>query len=249
MAGSEAAEIAAHSTRESKLNLNRQDLLALNRKLAAEYGNNPPEVVGKAIKRATGVYPDQTKAAWEAVTWSRDRNFEREAVADERMVLRDALNRAQGQATLGALEGVLEQRIRSDELVKLAEGPSRLLTTAQMVAMERSNINRMARGFSLEKPLVTPEVYQSLVRELGGLSAAQRQAEAEAQRQAQQEAQQRQQAAAQRQAEIEAQRQAQLEAQQRQQDAAQRQHRPQVDRRLRSTDRHGGTPPAPDRQS
>jgi conjugative relaxase-like TrwC/TraI family protein len=174
--GSEAAEIAAHSTREAKLNLNRQDLLELNRRLAAEYGNNPQEVVGKAIKRATGMYPDQTKAAWEAITWSRDRNFEREAVADERMVLRDALNRAQGKATLGALKAVLEQRIKGGEFVKLADGASRLVTTARMIAMERSNINRMARAWSLEKPLVSPEVYQSLVREFGGLSAAQWQA-------------------------------------------------------------------------
>jgi hypothetical protein len=47
--GSEAAEIAAHSTREGKLNLNRQDLLELNRKLAAQYGNSPEEVVRRAI--------------------------------------------------------------------------------------------------------------------------------------------------------------------------------------------------------
>ena len=46
-----------------------------------------------------------------AVTYGKDRNFEREAVVDERDVLRDALNRSMGDVRVAEVKADFEQRV------------------------------------------------------------------------------------------------------------------------------------------
>ena len=89
LSGYEAAEIAAHATRDKKQIQSPAEVLAAHRKLAAEFGNQPSQVVAAARergeKKSVEHAPEKTqKAAQEAVTFARERSFEREAVTDER---------------------------------------------------------------------------------------------------------------------------------------------------------------------
>src|SRR6201998_2421429 len=107
--GKEAAEIAAHSTRDRKEIHSLGDVMAAHRKLAAEYGNQADAIVRAARERSQQsvqeVNPQQRVR--EAVTFSRDKNFEREAVVDERAIVRDALRRGMGDITYAQGRGNL----------------------------------------------------------------------------------------------------------------------------------------------
>lgn len=48
--------------------------------------------------------------AHESVTFARDRNFEREAVVDERLLVRDALRRGMGEITHSQVAAQIENR-------------------------------------------------------------------------------------------------------------------------------------------
>ena len=97
--GKEAAEIAAHSTRDRKEIHSLGEVMAAHRKLAAEFGNQADTVVRAARARAQHRQEKPTnpyERVRESVTFSRDKNFEREAVVDERAVIRDGLRRGMG---------------------------------------------------------------------------------------------------------------------------------------------------------
>src|SRR6185437_3139971 len=115
--GSEAAEIAAHSTRDRKEIHSPAEVIAAHRKLAAEFGHQAEAVVRAARERQqTREKPPQTfDRARESVTFSRDKNFEREAVVDERALLRDGLRRGMGDVTHTQVRANLEARLASGE--------------------------------------------------------------------------------------------------------------------------------------
>src|SRR5580704_5909031 len=81
-AGKEAAEIAAHSTRDRKEIHSTAEVMAAHRKLAAEFGNQAEAVVHAARERQQHhEKPAQViDRVRESLTFSRDKNFEREAV-------------------------------------------------------------------------------------------------------------------------------------------------------------------------
>jgi len=190
LAGAEAAEIAAHRTRQAKRNLKPEEMKRLNLALAAAYGGQPGRVVTQARTRrqeAENTIETGTEAgkdarteealAQAAVTFARDRNYEREAVVDEQTLLKDALNRAQGQAGLNQIRGNLESRIATGELIQIQDPKAvgRLFTTARMRAYERENLAMVARGRELGTPLVRAGARGS-DEEFAALSAPQRQA-------------------------------------------------------------------------
>src|ERR1700733_385038 len=115
--GKEAAEIAAHSTRDHKEIHSLGDVMAAHRRFAAEYGHQAEAVVRVARERSqhqeAELHPQQRVR--EAVTFSRDKNFEREAVVDERVIVRDALRRGMGEITYGQVRGNLDARLNSGE--------------------------------------------------------------------------------------------------------------------------------------
>jgi hypothetical protein len=120
LSGYEAAEIAAHATRDKKQIQSPAEVLAAHRKLAAEFGNQPNQVVAAARerveKRSVERAPEKAqKAAQEAVTFARKRSFEREAVTDERALFRDALRRGMGETTYAQVRTSVEQRLASGE--------------------------------------------------------------------------------------------------------------------------------------
>jgi hypothetical protein len=69
---------------------------------AAALGNQQQSIIRNAQERGPLVSSteESTKAADRGLTYARDRNFEREAVADERGLLRDTLRRSLGAADL-----------------------------------------------------------------------------------------------------------------------------------------------------
>ena len=83
------------------------------------------------------------------MTFAKERNLEREAVAEERALLADALRRSMGSATLAQVKTDFEQRIQSGEFIeaeKKANSPGRAFTTAEMIGYERDTINAMRAG-------------------------------------------------------------------------------------------------------
>jgi conjugative relaxase-like TrwC/TraI family protein len=185
VSGSEAAEIGAHRTREKKAHLTPEEMQRLNLALAAQYANDPREIVSAAqARRQHSQKPPAVQQAYvgarEAVTFARDRNIEREAVVDERSLLRDALRRATGEATLCDIRKNFESRIAKGEFIRVSEPGDdslrRSFTTARMLAFEQDNIARMRSGQGLESPLVRSGTIRQSSAELGALSESQRKA-------------------------------------------------------------------------
>jgi conjugative relaxase-like TrwC/TraI family protein len=157
--GKEAAEIAAHSTRDRKEIHSLGEVMAAHRRLAAEYGNQADTVVRVARERSQYQDPELNpqQRVREAVTFSRDKNFEREAVVDERMIVRDALRRGMGEITYGQVRGNLDARLHSREFetVERAHMPGRQFTTAKTIEAEQEIVRRLHQGQHVLQPAMS----------------------------------------------------------------------------------------------
>lgn len=158
----ESAEIAAHSTRDRKQILSPREALAAHRKLAAEFGHQAARVVAEArvrVRRVEQVKPALSALrAQEAVTFSRDRHFEREAVVDERVLMRDALRRGMGEITYSEVHQNFETRFQRGEFLAAPSTPNptlRLFTTPETVAAERAVIQQMRIGQGQVAPILS----------------------------------------------------------------------------------------------
>ena len=98
MRGAAAAQIAAHRTREAKLPVERSEVKALHKELAEAHGNQPDSVVRAARERGVAQRQDPARHAHAAVTYARDKSFEREAVVDQRELMKEALKHASGKS-------------------------------------------------------------------------------------------------------------------------------------------------------
>ena len=68
--------------------------------------------------------PEQSGvAAHEGVSYARERGMEREAVADERTLMRDALKHTMGEARLPEVRAEFERRVQSHELIEVERRP------------------------------------------------------------------------------------------------------------------------------
>lgn len=169
--GAGPAQIAAHRTRDAKAAISPEEMLAKHKEVAAVHGNQAQHVVEQARDR--GVQKDRTdpvKHAQEAVTWSRDRHMEREAVVGKRDLLRDALKRSMGKATLTEVKGNLDARIRSGEFQRVGK----MLTTREMVDLERDNIASMQSGRGRYAPIASEDEVERMQKGLAHLSGSQR---------------------------------------------------------------------------
>src|SRR6201996_5883056 len=157
--GKEAAEIAAHSTRDHKEIHSLGEVMAAHRHLAHEFGDQAEKVVQEARERSQHQTPDLNpqQRVRESVTFSRDKNFEREAVVDERTIVRDALRRGMGEITFAQVRGNLSARIASGEFqaVEREHMPGRQFTTAKTIAAEREIIGRVRDGRNHIEPLLS----------------------------------------------------------------------------------------------
>ena len=157
--GREAAEIAAHSTRDRKEIHSPGEVMAAHRKLAADFGHQADAVVRAARERQQHQEKpaNSVDRARESLTFSRDKNFEREAVVDERLLIRDGLRRGMGDVNYAQVRGNLNARIASGEFrpVERAHMPGRQFTTARTIAAEHEIIGRVRDGRNQIEPLLT----------------------------------------------------------------------------------------------
>ena len=152
--GPEAAQIAAHSTRDKKEIHTLSEVLAAHRQIAAEFGQQADRVVAEARQRgqchAEERAPETSQArAREAVTYARERSFEREAVTDERDIFRDALRRGMGDVTYPQVRASFDARVTSGEFQAVSgqkHETGRQFTTQQTIEAERNVVRRMQQG-------------------------------------------------------------------------------------------------------
>ena len=157
--GSEAAEIAAHSTRDRKEIHSTAEVMAAHRKLAAEFGHQADAVVRAARERQQHQEkPAQTvDRARESLTFSRDKNFEREAVVDERVLIRDGLRRGMGEVTYSQVRANLNARLSAGEfqlVERSSNSPARQFTTAKTIAAEHEVLRRVGDGRNQVQPVL-----------------------------------------------------------------------------------------------
>jgi conjugative relaxase-like TrwC/TraI family protein len=149
--GHEAAQIAAHSTRDNKQILSQQEVLSAHQKLADRYGNQAERVVSTATERSQSpefreAISDRNARSQEAVSYARDRSFEREAVTDERLLFRDALRRGMGVVTYPEIRSVFENRVDHREFQLVSNDrhdTARQFTTSKTIEAEKAVIEHM----------------------------------------------------------------------------------------------------------
>jgi conjugative relaxase-like TrwC/TraI family protein len=158
--GSEAAEIAAHSTRDRKEIHSPGEVMAAHRKLAADFGHQAEAVVRAARERLQHQEKpvNSFDRVRESLTFSRDKNFEREAVVDERALIRDGLRRGMGEVTYAQVRGNLDARLASGEFQTVERSqslPARQFTTAKTIEAEHEIVRRVREGQSQIEPVLT----------------------------------------------------------------------------------------------
>ncbi len=181
--GPEAAEIAAHNTRDRKEIHTPFEVLAAHRQLASEFGNQADHVVSAARARAEGLtqnrVPDATQRAQEAVSFAKDRSFEREAVTDERDIMRDALRRGMGDLTYDQVRTNFDQRHGSGEF-RTVDGQKhetgRQFTTRETIAAELATVGHMKRGQDTVEPILSVDQANAHAATREFLNPAQRRA-------------------------------------------------------------------------
>ena len=157
--GKEAAEIAAHSTRDRKEIHSPGEVMAAHRKLAADFGHQADAVVRAARERSQHQEKpvNSFDRVRESLTFSRDKNFEREAVVDERALIRDGLRRGMGEITHAQVRANLDARLASGEfqIVERPQSiPGRQFTTAKTIEAEHEIIRRVREGQNDIEPVL-----------------------------------------------------------------------------------------------
>ncbi len=178
--GAGAAQIAAHQTRQGKLDISHEEMQERHKLIAERFGHQPEHVVEAALDRGKHIREHgNDKAISQALSYSREKNLEREAVADERELLRDALKRSMGDATFGQIKGEFEKRVQSGDFIESEQKsrtPGRAFTTAEMMAHERETIRTMRAGQEKMSPMASIEARQEIRKGHSELSDSQREA-------------------------------------------------------------------------
>jgi conjugative relaxase-like TrwC/TraI family protein len=177
--GAGAAQIAAHQTRDAKQPLSRDEVRIRHQTMAIEHGNQPQRVIDVASQRpGTELKPEGSQvAAQSGITYARERGMEREAVSDERSILRDALKHTMGESRLPEIRAEFSKRLESSELIEVPRRDGfagRAFTTAEMQGYERDVIDRMKRGQGNREVLVDGTVRQQTMEHHPHLSVSQR---------------------------------------------------------------------------
>jgi conjugative relaxase-like TrwC/TraI family protein len=179
--GAGAAQIAAHQTRDAKQPLSHEEVREQHQRLAQEHGQQPQRVIVEAAQRpGVELRPESsTSAAQQGMSYARERGMEREAVADERTLMRDALKHTMGEARLPELRAEFERRVESHELIEVERRPGlagRAFTTGEMQGYERELIERMKMGQGTREVLADGQVRQQTMEQHPHLSVSQRHA-------------------------------------------------------------------------
>lgn len=137
--------------------------MAAHRKLARQFGNQAEAVVRAAhdrVRQQQNVVSRESiqQRVQESVTFARDRNFEREAVIDERLLIRDALRRGMGEVTFSQVRQHLGDRTATGEFQEVQRSklsPARLFTTDRTIKEESEIINQLRHGMNQIPPVLS----------------------------------------------------------------------------------------------
>lgn len=152
--GPEAAQIAAHNTRDRKQILSPAEVMAAHRQIATEFGNQADHVVAEARERRRGrvqqpATGERSQQAHSALSFARDRGFEREAVMDERALFVDAMRRGMGETTYPEVRASFNSRVASGEF-RIVPGEkhdtARKFTTAKTIQAEHEIVEKVLNG-------------------------------------------------------------------------------------------------------
>ena len=177
--GPEAAQIAAHATRDRKQTLTPAEVLAAHKEMAADFGNQPERVVAAARERAlsqaqgTGLQGD----ARGAVAFAKEKVFEREAVADERIIMREALRRGMGEVSFSEVQSEFQRRREEGEFRSVQgqkHSSGRSFTTPETIAAERANVRHVLEGRDAAKPMLSDSAAEKQAQSRDFLNDAQR---------------------------------------------------------------------------
>ena len=174
--GAGAAQIAAHQTRDGKLpTISHAEMQRLHKEMAERFGNQPEQIIRVAHAHAVETISPDRQYFESALTYARDKNLERRAVADERELMRDALKRSMGEASFAEIRERFEKRIQSGDFIEVEnKSPGRAFTTERMIQYERDNVAEMQRGQGQNGPLVNPQTWQHVQESHAHLSPSQR---------------------------------------------------------------------------
>jgi conjugative relaxase-like TrwC/TraI family protein len=174
--GAGAAQIAAHHTREEKLELSHEEMQERHNTMAMQFGNQPERAAEAAREQRERLQEEPgEKAIGQAVAYSREKNLEREAVAEERELLRDALKRSMGDATVAEVKAEFEKRVQSGEFIETSNrAPGRAFTTSEMIGYERDTIQVMRAGQNQHAPIASFETRREIEQNHSHLSESQR---------------------------------------------------------------------------
>jgi conjugative relaxase-like TrwC/TraI family protein len=155
--GAAGAQIAAHHTREPKIERSHVEMQRQHRQLAEAFGDQPAQVIQAARVRSTNLEPRLSRvSARMAVAYAESRNFEREAVVGERHLLRDGLKLAMGEVPLADLRGEMNRRLDAGEFLVAAAAsgvPGRAFTTREMLDLEQETVAIMRAGLHTRGPI------------------------------------------------------------------------------------------------
>ncbi len=177
--GPEAARIAAHATRDRKQTLTSAEVLAAHKEMATEYGNQPERVIAAARERAmnqsqgTGLQPDSRGA----VAFAKEKVFEREAVADERVIMREALRRGMGEVSFSEVQSEFQRRREEGEFRSVQgqkHSSGRSFTTPETIAAERANVHHVLNGRAASTPFLNQDAAERQTNSREFLNEAQR---------------------------------------------------------------------------
>jgi hypothetical protein len=180
--GAASAQIAAHQTRERKIDVSHDEMQRRHHEVAEQFGNQPAKVVEVAEHQYQRHEEqehgrERADAARRAVTFARDRNLEREAVVEERALLRDALQRSLTEARLDDVKQEFERRVERGEFIAIEQErvtPDRSFTTPSMMELERETIEQMRAGQEQHTELVSEHTREAITREYDHLNEGQR---------------------------------------------------------------------------
>ncbi|HEV2196061.1 MAG TPA: MobF family relaxase [Candidatus Acidoferrum sp.] len=177
--GADAAQIAAHKTRQTKLELSHEEMQRRHREMAAKFANQPERLIQAAKTNLQVDRHSSQELSRSALKFSKERNFEREAVSDERALLRDALRRSMGESRLGEMKAEVARRIEVGELIEVRRNigePARAFTTSEMLDCERDTIEMMRAGQRKHPAIASLTTRQEIEQEHAHVSQSQRQA-------------------------------------------------------------------------
>jgi len=174
--GAGAAQIAAHQTREGKLDLSHEEMQDRHKAMAAHFGNQPERVVEAAREQRERLKEvPREKAIGHALTYAREKSLEREAVAEERDLLRDALKRSMSDATVAEVKAEFEKRVQAGEFIETSNrAPGRAFTTPEMIEHERNTIQMMHAGQNQRAPIASFKTRREIAQDHSHLSESQR---------------------------------------------------------------------------